>query len=162
MLGFFHSFPYTRASLLALTVLMHRTGLTQQFDVTAGEQPSRSKRSMSAGQRRRKLLQRSFVGDTAEAPGAQTSALRWMRRLVRQLFRGGVDEDGPATEWKGLAYFRVGCTLGLALLDIITAFTVQIFWLDRSSPRPNTRVSGGHVRHLSSSFPHNHIVEAVD
>lgn len=110
----------------------------QHIDVTAGDPPSKARRASSGARARDKkkfLLQRSFIGDSSGRLGGGRVAtlLRRMRRLARRLLQFGADDDGPAAEWKGLAYLRVGCVLALAIFDIVTALTVQIFWLDRSS-----------------------------
>jgi hypothetical protein len=76
-----------------------------------------------------KLLQRSSHGMPVK-PSSSLSLFRCTRSLAKLLFRRGADDDNPVTEWKSFAYLRVSCLLMLALIDIVTALTVQIFWLD--------------------------------
>ena len=105
----------------------------QQIEVTAGNLNSNS--GARIGNKKKFLLQRSFSGEIAAQSGSKWAAalLRRTRRMARRLFQFAADDEGPAVDWKGLAYIRVGCVLALTILDIVTALTVQIFWLDRFS-----------------------------
>ena len=43
------------------------------------------------------------------------------------------ERDGESSmiiEWKNLVYLRVGCVFIMAVVDIVTAYVFQIFWLD--------------------------------
>ncbi len=96
--------------------------------MSSGEQYAKLKKKKS-NKNKKKLLQRSFHGTPAK-PSSSLSLFRCTRSLAKLFFRRGTDDDNPATEWKSFAYFRVSCLLMLALIDIVTALTVQIFWLD--------------------------------